>query len=39
MDETCSTQWMRKAYAFWSEYLKGRDHSEDRHTDGRIILK
>jgi hypothetical protein len=24
---------------FWSESLKGRDHSEDLSVDGRIILK
>jgi hypothetical protein len=24
---------------FWSENLKGRDHSEDLRVDGRIILE
>jgi hypothetical protein len=25
--------------AFWSENLKGRDHSEDLSIDGKIILE
>jgi hypothetical protein len=24
---------------FWSEHLKGRDHSEDLGVDGKIILE
>jgi hypothetical protein len=24
---------------FWSEKLKGRDHSEDLYVDGRVILE
>jgi hypothetical protein len=31
--------WTDEKYNFWSENLKGRDHSEDVDVDGRIILK
>jgi hypothetical protein len=30
---------MRNLYKIWYENLKGRDHSEDRGIDGRIILE
>jgi hypothetical protein len=31
---------MKDAYTiFWSENLKGRDHSEDLGVDGRIIFE
>jgi hypothetical protein len=30
---------MRNAYKFWSENLKGRDHSEDLGVDREIILE
>jgi hypothetical protein len=29
----------RNEYNFWSENLKGRDHSEDLDVEGRIILE
>jgi hypothetical protein len=30
---------MRNGNKFWSENLKGRDHMEDLHVDGKIILE
>jgi hypothetical protein len=30
---------MRNAYEFWSENMKGRDHSEDQGVNERIIGK
>jgi len=38
--EACSTLGRdEKCTQFWSEILKGRDHSEDLGVYGRIILK
>jgi hypothetical protein len=31
-------EWPETSKKFWSENLKGRDHSEDLGVDGRIIL-
>jgi len=30
---------MRNTHRIWFENLKGRDHSEDKDVDGKIILK
>jgi hypothetical protein len=30
---------MKKQTKFWSQNLKGKDHSEDLGVDGRIILE
>jgi len=37
MDRVCSTHGRDMYTKFWSESLKGRDHSEDLGTDGRIV--
>jgi hypothetical protein len=30
---------VRNAHKYWLENLKGKDHSEDPDTDGKIILE
>jgi hypothetical protein len=40
MDEKCSMKRGRKMHkTFWLETVKGKDHSEDKAIDKRIILK
>jgi len=40
MDGSCTTRREEEMYTeFWSENLKGTDHSEYLDADGRIILE
>jgi hypothetical protein len=39
MGGTCSTRGRVTNTEFWSEKLKGRDHSEEPGIDGNIILE
>jgi hypothetical protein len=39
MGGTSRTHGRDEKYNIWSEILKGRDHSEDLGTDGKIMLQ